>query len=52
MKEQARNTRRSHKVLGKTIVEWSEITGIKAKTIYQRINVYGWPPEKAISLIP
>jgi len=50
--EQARN-RRSSKVIkhgneSKTLVEWSEITGIPADTISMRISS-GWTVEKALS---
>lgn len=45
---QQRNKRNNHVVLGKTISEWSEITGINRSTLYSRINHSGIPPEKAI----
>ena len=32
----------------KSIVEWSEITGIKRSTIWARINSYGWSPKEAV----
>lgn len=44
-KEQMRNTRKNHFITfrgeTKTMVEWSEITGIKYHTLKNRINNYG-----------
>lgn len=54
--EQARNTSSntilSHKGQGKTIAEWSEITGIKSVTICARIYSYGWNVSKALTEQP
>ena len=33
----------------KTMVEWSEITGIKYNTLKQRINKYGYSAELALT---
>lgn len=41
-----RNNVRRHK--GLTIREWSELTGIKSKTIRARLNDYKWSWERAI----
>lgn len=51
--EQRLNTRRNHLLTahGKTmtIKEWSDLTGIKYDTIRNRIVLYGWTPEDAVS---
>ena len=52
-KEQA-NNRRHHKILsfrGKrlNLVQWAEHLGIKRSTLSQRIYVYKWPIEKALT---
>jgi hypothetical protein len=52
--DQARN-RRSNTVLtmggvSRTLAEWVEITGIPHNTISMRINKYGWPVEKALTV--
>ena len=51
-KEQARNTRRNHKLTidGVThcIVEWSEISGVLAENITNRINNCGWSAKAAV----
>lgn len=36
----------------KTIIEWSEITGINPITIQARIFRYGWSVEDALTIIP
>lgn len=50
-KEQARNRRTSRMVdiegVTKTLAEWSEISGINAMTIKDRLN-YGWPSKRAV----
>ena len=55
-KEQARNTRSNNLITWrgetKTIVEWSEITGIKYHTINKRITKYGWSVDEAMTLEP
>lgn len=35
--------------LRKSIAEWSRDTGIKATTITQRLNAYGWSVERALT---
>lgn len=49
--EQARNKRNVHKITvngqTKTAPEWSEVSGIKATTITDRLRK-GWPPDKAV----
>lgn len=51
-KEQMRNTRKNHFLTfrgeTKTMVEWSEITGIKYHTLKNRINNYGWDVGRAL----
>ena len=50
-KEQANNTRHIDKATrfaGKTITEWSKITGIKRSTLGMRLQQYKWPLEKAL----
>jgi hypothetical protein len=48
-----RNTRVNHFLTyngeTKTMVEWSEITGIKYHTLKQRINKYGYSVERALT---
>lgn len=52
-KQQNRNTRKNRRFnyLGqkKLLSEWSEITGIPRSTLAQRIYVYGWQVEDALS---
>ena len=52
-KEQSRNRRSNHLITfrgeTKTITEWSEIAKIKQRTLWQRINIYNWSVEKAIT---
>lgn len=52
-KEQANNTRRNRKLTynEKTlnISQWAELTGIRAGTIRQRIYIYGWSIDKALT---
>lgn len=33
----------------KPVWEWSEMTGIKPKTILKRVDDYGWTPERALT---
>jgi hypothetical protein len=51
--EQARNTRRNHTLtlsgVTRTLVEWSEITGLKSSTIRMRVSRYGWSVERALT---
>lgn len=47
--EQARNTRQNRLFNGKTLAEWSEELGVKRSTLAQRIYVYGWSVDKALS---
>jgi hypothetical protein len=53
MKEQSRNRRSNHLITfreeTKTITEWAEEAGIKQRTLWQRINIYNWDVEKAIT---
>ena len=47
------NNKRSNRYLthnGRTLTmkQWAETTGIKYKTIEQRLNKYGWPIERAL----
>jgi hypothetical protein len=51
MKQQARNTRRNHFVKGKTISEWSEITGLGIATILWRLKK-GWSIENTLTIKP
>lgn len=55
LKTQANNTRRNHFVEYKgkrhTLSEWSEITGIKAGTLWYRVT-HGWTAEKALEVKP
>lgn len=52
-KEQARNVR--HNLIAtingvtKTLIEWSEIYGIKYKSVYRRVNRYKWDTLKALT---
>lgn len=46
--EQNNNKRNIKKYKGKSMAEWSRITGVKASTIRQRYFVYGWSLERAI----
>lgn len=46
---QQRNRRNNRKFKGKTLGEWSEITGIKRSTLAQRLYVYGWSVDRALS---
>lgn len=52
-KTQARNRRNNRLITfdGKTLTlaEWSEITGLQAMTIKDRISRYGWTVEKALT---
>ena len=32
-----------------TLLEWAELTGIAAKTLYQRIHVFDWDPQRAFN---
>jgi hypothetical protein len=52
-KEQARNrrtnTRLKYKGENLTLIEWSEILGIKRSTLAQRYYVYGWSVDKTLS---
>lgn len=45
---QSNNRRNIKKYKGKSMAEWSRLTGIKPSTIRQRVYVYGWPMERAI----
>lgn len=51
--EQGRNKRNSALIEfdgnTKCLSEWSEITGIKAETIKSRIDILGWPIDKALT---
>lgn len=53
-KEQMRNTRKNHLITyngeTKTLVEWSEETGIPYHTLKRRINNYGFSIEDALTL--
>jgi hypothetical protein len=46
--EQNNNRRNVHIYKGRTISDWSEITGIKKSTIRARLRDYGWGWERAI----
>ena len=52
-KEQSRNCRHNRVVTANgqalTLVEWSELTGIKRERIADRLN-RGWPPEAAVGV--
>ena len=45
---QANNRRNNVIYKGKTLAEWSKITGIKPTTINRRLHVMKWPIEKAL----
>lgn len=51
--EQANNTRQvvrlSYQGESHSISEWSRKTGIKMSTLWFRIQVQGWPPERALT---
>lgn len=51
-KQQANNrtTTKKYIINGEqhTVSEWSEISGVRASTIWNRIHIRGWNPEKAI----
>jgi hypothetical protein len=53
MKEQTRNTRANVVLtlngISHTMVEWSEITGIKSHTISARLRTLGWGVERALT---
>ena len=53
MRVQANNKRRNHLITFNgethTIAEWSRITGINKSTIRNRIALYGWNTEKALT---
>lgn len=55
MKVQANNKRRNHLITlngeTHTISEWARITGINKSTIRNRIVLYGWNIEKALTTI-
>ncbi len=52
MKEQTNNVRRNNRVefngVVHTVSEWSDITGINKKTLWNRLS-RGWPIEKALT---
>ncbi len=52
-KEQMNNVRYNHMLTlngqTRTMMEWSEITGINYSTLRNRVNVYGWSDEKALT---
>ena len=52
-REQGKNTCRirylTHNGLTLSIAEWSRRTGIKATTITQRLNAYGWSVDRALT---
>ncbi len=48
-KEQCRNKRTNNLVKGKTLSEWSEITGIKRSTLAQRLYVYQWSVDRVLN---
>ena len=54
-KEQANNKRNSRIIecngVSHTLGEWSEITGIRLATIWERLRK-GWSPERALTTIP
>lgn len=54
VKEQQRNKRNNRLITfngeTKTLVEWSEITGIKRSTISARLDRYGMTPEEALTI--
>jgi len=52
-KEQSNNTRRNRRItcngVTMTIGDWGKVTGINRQTIAARIDVRGWPEDKAVS---
>ena len=48
-KEQARNKTTNRIILGKPLVEWSEITGLSRSAIAHRIDELGWDEERAVN---
>ena len=52
-KEQTNNKRNSvfieHNGQSKTVAEWAEIVGLKYPTLWARLFVHGWSPERALS---
>lgn len=52
-KQQNNNTRRTIRITylnqTKTLTEWCKELGLKKDTIYCRIRLYGWTPEKAFT---
>lgn len=50
--EQARNTRTTLRITidgnTKPLREWAEISGVRFMTIYDRINLGGWDPKRAV----
>lgn len=56
MKTQANNERKNHIISFKgethTLSEWAEITGQTQSTLSARINNYGWPLERALTVKP
>jgi hypothetical protein len=53
---QANNTRSNVNVTlngdTKTIAEWCALSGLRPFTVYSRINIYGWTPERALTTPP
>lgn len=53
MTEQQNNTRRNHlfefKGMKKTLTNWAKELGMKRSTLAQRIYVYGWSVDKALT---
>ena len=49
MRNMSTNRLLTYNGLTKTLAEWSEITGIKIGTIWARLDVHGWPVEKALT---
>jgi len=37
-----------HRGIRKALTEWADETGISTESLYKRIHVYGWSPEKAL----
>jgi hypothetical protein len=52
-KEQGRNTRTNllitHNGKTMTLIEWSELSGVNKITLRNRISLYGWSVEKALT---
>lgn len=50
---QARNRRNNrlltHQGVTRTVAEWAEVTGITVSALNQRLNVYKWPVERALT---